>query len=77
MTKIGSNNESPIAADDATKMIVGGTVNIAVLTNDTDSDGNATINTSSVSLISLPVVGVATVQSNGTIRYVAPTGLFE
>ncbi|MDZ4847699.1 MAG: beta-propeller fold lactonase family protein [Pirellulaceae bacterium] len=74
MTQVGSNNESPIAANDTTKMIVGGTIDIAVLNNDTDADGNGTINTASVVLIDLPVVGVATVQSNGTIRYAAPAG---
>jgi len=74
MTQVGSNNESPIAANDTTKMIVGGTIDIAVLNNDTDADGNGTINTASVVLIDLPAVGVATVQSNGKIRYVAPAG---
>jgi len=64
----------PIAASDTTKMIVGGTIDIAVLNNDTDADGNGTINTESVVLIDLPAVGVATVQSNGKIRYVAPAG---
>ena len=68
--QVGSNNESPIAANDTTKMIVGGTIDIAVLNNDTDADSNGTINTASVVLIDLPAVGVATVQSNGKILVV-------
>ena len=68
--QVGSNNESPIAANDTTKMIVGGTIDITVLNNDNDADGNGTINTASVVLIDLPAVGVATVQSNGKILVV-------
>ena len=43
-----------------------------MLNNDTDPDGNSTINPSSVTIVVSPTVGTATVQSNGTIRFTAP-----
>jgi VCBS repeat-containing protein len=65
-------NSAPVALADTASVLQGGTVIIPVLNNDTDPDGNSTINPSSVTIVVSPTVGTATVQSNGTIRFTAP-----
>ena len=62
----GGPNEPPIATDDAATVAEDGTVDVAVLANDTDGDGDAL----TVSAVGAPSHGSATAQPNGTIRYV-------
>jgi VCBS repeat-containing protein len=67
-------NTPPTALGDATSIVAGSTKNINVLSNDSDTDGNNTINASSVRIITLPSSGTAIVQTNGSIDYTAPSG---
>jgi VCBS repeat-containing protein len=67
-------NSRPIALGDSTRVLAGNSVVIPVLNNDSDPDGNNTLVATSVSIITLPLLGTATVLSDGTIRYSAPAG---
>jgi Ca2+-binding RTX toxin-like protein len=60
--------DAPIARDDAVGVAAGGTVDVDVLANDTDPDGEAI----TVISIGVPVHGTATRLSSGRIRYTAP-----
>jgi hypothetical protein len=63
-------NTAPVAVSDAVLTTINTAVVIDVLRNDADPDG--TLNRTSVSIASGPDVGSATVNSDGTIRYVPP-----
>jgi hypothetical protein len=60
-------NEIPVAASDSTSLFIGETKNIDVLGNDSDSDGNLVA--SSVVIVTSPIQGTATVNTDGTINY--------
>ncbi|MGE2722298.1 Ig-like domain-containing protein [Mycolicibacterium celeriflavum] len=65
-------NRAPVANDDGVTVAEGGTLNaIAVLGNDTDPDGNATIKASTVKVVDGPYYGSATVNADGTIKYIS------
>ncbi len=67
-------NNSPVALGDSARVLAGNSVIVPVLNNDTDPDGNSTIVLSSVRIVALPLFGTATVLSDGTISYAAPSG---
>lgn len=60
-------NDGPNAVNDEASVLEGGTVNIPVLANDTDSD-NA-IDTASVVIVNSPTNGTATLGVGGVIQY--------
>ena len=62
-------NVAPIANNDADYMRPGSSVILRVLDNDIDPNGRATLNLSSLSLISPPTQGTATIRSDGKINY--------
>jgi VCBS repeat-containing protein len=66
-------NNSPVALGDSARVLAGNSVIVPVLNNDTDPDGNSTIVLSSVRIVALPLFGTATVLSDGTISYAAPS----
>jgi len=67
---VGGTNRAPVAGDDSAAVGFGGTVNIAVLANDTDPDGDAlTIRT-----VENPVRGNATLENDGTITFTPDAG---
>lgn len=65
---IGVNNP-PVAVDDLAAVNVAGTVNIAVLANDTDADNN--LDPTSVVILSAPASGSASVLADGSIDFTA------
>ncbi len=65
-------NDSPVAVDDAATTAEDTAVSIAVLTNDSDVDGE----TLSLNSVSAPAHGAATVNADGTITY-APAANFH
>ena len=65
-------NDGPVAVDDAATTTEDTAVSIAVLTNDTDLDGDAL----TVSGATAPAHGTATVNAGGTITY-APAGNYH
>jgi glucose/arabinose dehydrogenase len=64
-------NDVPTANDDTASVTAGQSTTIDVLANDSDSDGS--LNASSVDITTQPSVGSATVESDGTITYGAPS----
>ncbi|MFC7525805.1 Ig-like domain-containing protein, partial [Parapedobacter sp. GCM10030251] len=74
-------NIPPVAVDDAETTNQGETVDVSVLTNDTDGDGNATIDVTAVQLVD-PVDGNSrvtevTVAGEGTYTVNSTTGAIE
>lgn len=65
---LGINNP-PLAVNDLATVNVGNSINIAILNNDLDADNN--IDPTSVVIGTLPALGTASVQANGTVAYVA------
>lgn len=66
------NNAAPVAADDVSSVKSGSSVTVAVLANDTDSDGE--LNAGSVAIAVPPQHGNATVNADGTVTYTPQTG---
>ena len=66
-------NRTPLALPDTAMVLANSSVVINVLANDTDPDGNSTINSGSVTIVSLPNNGTATVQNNGSVLFVPST----
>ncbi len=60
---------APVANDDAASVGAGQFVNIDVLANDTDANGNGTIDPSTVTIVSNGTAGTATVELDGSITY--------
>ena len=69
---VNAINDSPVAIDDLGLVTNEDTAlnNINVLANDTDPEGNGTINATTVTLVMMPSNGIATVNPDGTINYV-------
>ena len=65
-------NSPPVALDDIVETIRNVPVTINVLANDSDSDG--TLVPGTVTIVTQPTSGTATVNANGTVRYVPATG---
>ncbi|HEY5611151.1 MAG TPA: tandem-95 repeat protein, partial [Thermoanaerobaculia bacterium] len=63
-------NDSPVAANDFATCSKNGSVNVAVLANDSDVDGD----TLSVSGIGRPISGSVALNADGSIRYRAKKG---
>lgn len=72
ITHISSSNHAPVAADDRASTKGDLPVAIAVLSNDTDSDG--TLITNTLVVLDQPKNGTAVVNANGTITYTANKG---
>jgi len=65
-------NNAPTGVNDNFVMENTGTLNVSLLSNDSDPDGDLlTINTTAVSG---PTVGTLTINPNGTFSYEPPTG---
>ncbi|MEV3901308.1 Ig-like domain-containing protein [Mycobacterium sp. NPDC050551] len=62
-------DDAPVAQDDAATIAEGSSQNIAVLSNDTLSNPNSTINPQTVAITRHPTFGTLTVNSDGTITY--------
>ncbi len=60
-------NDAPLAADDETVVAEGGETLIAVTLNDVDAE--SALDLASITIVQTPVHGVASVESDGTIRY--------
>lgn len=72
--RVSGVNDAPRAADDTSGInAFNSAINIPVLANDTDIDGDA-LNLSSVTIVSQGTLGVATPNPNGTVTYTANTG---
>ncbi|PRC46149.1 adhesin, partial [Mycobacterium sp. ITM-2017-0098] len=61
-------NDAPVAVNDTATVAEGGTTTIALITNDTDGDG--TIDATTVVIVRQPTAGTLTVNQNGTVTYV-------
>jgi VCBS repeat-containing protein len=61
-------NDAPVAVNDTATVPEGGTTTIALITNDTDGDG--TIDATTVVIVRQPTAGTLTVNPNGTVTYV-------
>jgi hypothetical protein len=64
-------NQPPVAKDDTTNTVLGSAVNINVLANDTDPDGNLPL---TAKIATSPGNGTAAVQTNNTITYTPNSG---
>ena len=64
-------NDSPVAANDATSVVAGSATVVNVVANDTDGDG--TVDSSSVHIVSAPSHGTAAVGATG-VTYTASAG---
>jgi putative nucleotidyltransferase with HDIG domain len=69
--QVTSNGSGPVAVDDTADTHPNEKINIGVLSNDSDPDGD--LDPSSLTLVSSPSQGTATV-INGRVRYSAPKG---
>jgi large repetitive protein len=65
-------NQAPTAGDDTALVPINGSVDIPVLGNDTDPNGD----TLTVSVLAGPSHGTARMQADGTVRYVADHNFF-
>ena len=68
----GSGNGSPVAMDDTGTVASESSVQLSVLDNDTDPDGE--LNQSSVTVVTAPSNGDAVVNSDGSITYMHDVG---
>ncbi|MDZ4853052.1 MAG: PKD domain-containing protein [Pirellulaceae bacterium] len=66
-------NSIPRAINDAKRGQTNRAVDLNVLANDSDADGNDTINPSSVTFVMQPTVGTLSMQPDGSVRFVPPT----
>jgi len=62
-------NDAPVASNDSANVNEDGSVNVSVLNNDADVDGNGDIDPASVKVVSTPQNGTVTVNADGTIAY--------
>jgi hypothetical protein len=68
-------NDAPIAVPEDVSIVWAGPILIDVLANDTDVDGNADLDPTSVTIVTGPVLGTATVNATtGAIEYTASPG---
>lgn len=67
-------NHPPVATDDHTVAAPGGAININVIANDSDPDGNP-INVTVVTPVSTALGGTVSIGLNNTVNYTAPTTL--
>ncbi len=70
ITVLARQNRPPVALDDRASVQAGAVVDIAVLANDSDPDGNAL----AARIVAAPAHGLATLLSDGRIRYLADAG---
>ena len=69
-----ATNQAPVAVGDTASVVEGGSVNVAVLTNDTDVEGN--IDLTSVVIVTQPANGTVGVNTQtGVVNYVHNGGL--
>jgi len=61
--------QAPIANNDSAEVILGQSITISILNNDTDSDG--TLDQSSVEIIEQPTHGTTTISDTGIVTFVA------
>jgi VCBS repeat-containing protein len=66
---VGNPNTPPVANNDTATVAEGAATTINVLANDTDADGNNTLDPSTVNVAGLPNHGTVTVNADGTITY--------
>ena len=69
-----ATNQAPVAVNDTASVVAGGSVNVAVLSNDTDVEGN--IDVASVVIVTQPANGTVGVNTQtGVVNYVHNGGL--
>jgi hypothetical protein len=69
-----ATNQAPVAVNDSASVVEGGSVNVAVLSNDTDVEGN--IDVTSVVIVTQPANGTVGVNTQtGVVNYVHNGGL--
>ncbi|MCA9388221.1 tandem-95 repeat protein [Candidatus Berkelbacteria bacterium] len=73
-TACAPDNNPPVAEDDAVTTDQNVTVNINVLSNDSDPDDN--LNPDSISIVSDPANGSVSIQANNTVDYTPDQGFF-
>ncbi len=66
----------PTAVNDSASTLEDTLVNIDVTANDTDPDGNNTIDKTSVTIVNAPSGGTATPKTDGTVDYTPNIGFF-
>ncbi len=67
-------NPGPDTLPDSGRILVGESIVVSVLDNDTDQDGVTAINRSSIAIVTAPNVGQATATAEGTIQVTPPGG---
>ncbi|UHD17113.1 FG-GAP-like repeat-containing protein [Thiocapsa bogorovii] len=65
----GQTNRPPVARNDSAGITQGGVAVVDVLANDTDPNGDATIDPMSLRIVTPPRAGVATANENGSVTY--------
>ena len=74
VTVTPATNQAPVAVSDTASVVAGGSVNVAVLSNDTDVEGN--IDVASVVIVTQPANGTVGVNTQtGVVNYVHNGGL--
>ncbi|RLT15285.1 MAG: tandem-95 repeat protein [Planctomycetota bacterium] len=74
VTVTPATNQAPVAVSDTASVVAGGSVNVAVLSNDTDVEGN--IDVTSVVIVTQPANGTVGVNTQtGVVNYVHNGGL--
>lgn len=68
-------NAAPVAVNDIANTAFNTAVVINVIANDTDADGNLTINPASVAIVAAPLRGTVLSNGDGTVTYTPTTGL--
>ena len=71
---VASGNMPPVASNDSANTLTETAVSINVLSNDTDLDGNNTIDETTVEIASVPSHGQANAQTDGAILYTPADG---
>ena len=69
-----TGNSHPVANDDTDTAVLNTPKVIDVLANDTDPDGNETINRTSITIVGNPSKGTATPEASGVVTYAPNSG---
>ncbi len=69
---VSAVNTAPVANNDSASVVAGGSVELAVLSNDSDADGG--LDSGSLEIVSLPAHGTVVVGGSGLVTYSAFAG---
>jgi large repetitive protein len=73
IVNVSNVNDAPIANVDEGMVLVNGSTNVVILSNDTDADGTLTNVNTTITIDEAPKHGVASVNPDGTILYTPTT----